>query len=68
MNAKCGLTFKANEPEDLAKKVFEIYKNPKLAGEMGKNGQIALKKDYNWQKASHRLLELYKKLELNKSK
>ena len=59
---RCGLTFKVNDPKDLAKKVIKIYENPLLAKELGKNGQLAIIKKYNWYVASDRLLELYGEL------
>jgi glycosyltransferase involved in cell wall biosynthesis len=51
---KCGLVAKADNYQDLAKKIIYLLKNPKLAKQMGENGRRAILKSYSWKNVAER--------------
>lgn len=57
---KSGLVFRSGDSTDLARKIFELYKNPDSFGE---NGYKAVMNKYNWEEEGKKLLKLYKGLE-----
>ncbi len=58
--AKCGLIYKAGSPDDLAEKILELYKNPEKRKIMGRNGEAAVRKHWNWDVTGVELLKAYK--------
>jgi len=58
-----GYVFTANDPEDLAKKLIEIYNHPQEALQKGKNGKKAALGSYAWRNDANQLLMMYTKLE-----
>lgn len=58
----CGLIHKADEPQDLAAKLLELYKNPTRARKLGVNGKKAVMSKYNWHKTAEPLLSYYANL------
>ncbi len=52
-----------SNPKDIAKTVNYLMKNKNLAKKMGELNQKLAKEEYNWQKESQKLLDLYKRLE-----
>ena len=59
----CGLVYESNNEKDLAKKIIQLYENPNLCKQMGKNGKKAVLEKYNWENTSKNLIELYKTIE-----
>lgn len=47
----------AENPEDMAQKVFEILSNDQLATQLGKNSRKAAEKYFDWRILSKKLLE-----------
>ncbi|RAW01618.1 glycosyltransferase family 4 protein [Pseudochryseolinea flava] len=61
--AKSGVVFKADDAEDMAAKIKELYRDPKLRETLGNNGVNAtLKGTLNWEHEQISLISLYKKL------
>jgi len=58
-DVKCGLVHEAGNVEDLAQKIIELYKDPELMKELGQNGQRAVRENWNWEKSSTVLTEIY---------
>lgn len=58
----CGLIHKADDAEDMATQLLELYKNPARARELGENGKRAVLERYNWHQTSAPLLAHYAKL------
>lgn len=58
----CGLIFKSEKPEDLARKIIKLYEDKRLRVLLGQNGYDSVKNKYNWDKESKKLLSLYKSL------
>lgn len=62
-DAKCGLVFKANDAEDLACCLVELYKEGTgLAKRYGENGYRAALGKYSWKHDSARLVNMYRQL------
>jgi len=59
---KSGLVFQANNAEDLARKILILFNNKKLRVQLGRNGERAVLKKYNWQNDAEVLLSLYRSL------
>ena len=57
---RCGLFFKDRDSDDLADKILFIYNNPELAGQMGRKGNEAVVKKYNWDLTVLPLFETYR--------
>jgi glycosyltransferase involved in cell wall biosynthesis len=45
--ANGGVTFKLNDPKDLARQILKLLKNESLLEEMGNNG-LKIAKRYSW--------------------
>ncbi len=58
----CGLVFQAGEPINLAQKIVTLYNNEDLRNRLAANGKQSVEQEYNWQRESKKLLELYQKL------
>jgi glycosyltransferase involved in cell wall biosynthesis len=58
-----GLIYKSGDAKNLAKKIIQLYENPELRKQMGKNGKKAVIEKYNWENTSKNLIELYEKIE-----
>ncbi len=56
---KSGLIFESGNEKELAKKIIELYDNPELQTQAGKNGKQAVLEKYNWEKAAEGLIQLY---------
>ena len=56
---RAGLVFKDGNPQDLAEKIIQIYKNPDQYGE---NGYRAILEKYNWENEGKKLIALYRNL------
>jgi len=59
--AKCGIVFRAGDPEDLAKKLIEAKRNGILE-QLGLNGKKAVETKYNWNETSKKLVKLYEEV------
>ncbi|MCP6718280.1 MAG: glycosyltransferase family 4 protein [Patescibacteria group bacterium] len=58
-NEKTGLLVQSKNSEEIANKIFEIYKKPELAEELTKNAFVNLYK-YNWSNIANQVYEVYK--------
>lgn len=59
---KCGIVVEARNPDEMAKAIIELYKNPSKAQKMGEEGRNAVLEKYNWAKDSERLAKVYRGL------
>jgi glycosyltransferase involved in cell wall biosynthesis len=57
-----GLVFQSEDASDLAKAVLKIHGDSRLAEELGKAGEKAVKERYNWQKEGMNLVKMYQNL------
>lgn len=58
---KCGLVFKANDADDLATKIKEIYQSSNY-DQLAEYSLKAVEDKYNWETTSKNLIALYKEL------
>ncbi|MEE0265482.1 MAG: glycosyltransferase family 4 protein [Acutalibacteraceae bacterium] len=58
-NGVNGYKIELNNSDEMAAKLLEIYKNPQLAAEMGRNA-VEMSKKYSIQKVNESLAEIYK--------
>lgn len=59
---QAGIIIRENTPEEIAKAVEYLYSNPNEAKEMGRRGQEAVMKFYNWENELDKLESFYRKL------
>lgn len=57
---QCGLLVDPMNPKDIAKAIDWVLDNPEKAEQMGKNGQQAVSKRYNWLHEEKKLLDSYR--------
>jgi glycosyltransferase involved in cell wall biosynthesis len=50
------------DPEEIARAIEFMLKNPDKARRMGENGRAAAFKSYNWEKEEGKLLAMYENL------
>ena len=60
---RSGLVFDANNSNDLAKKMIELYLKPEQAAIMGQNGFHAALGSYAWHHDAKRLIQMYRELD-----
>lgn len=65
--AQAGLIYRSDHPEELARKMVQLFNQPGLLQRMGQNGKEAVLNHYNWNTTSKNLINLYKIIEKNKS-
>lgn len=56
-----GLSFKKNDVDDLAKKLEETIRNPRLVAQLGKAAEEKAKSKYDWSIIAQKTLEVYRK-------
>ncbi len=59
---ECGLVHKAEDEQDMAEKLLDLYKNPTRARQMGENGKEAILSKYNWEQTALPLIQHYQTL------
>ncbi|MBC7911487.1 MAG: glycosyltransferase family 4 protein, partial [Pyrinomonadaceae bacterium] len=59
---KGGLLVKPDDVESLADGLLEIYQNPSLAAELGRNGQAAVRQHYSVARMADRACVVYESL------
>ena len=59
---KCGLCVDPLDPKAIAEAIDYLVMHPAEAARMGRNGQMAVKTQYNWAVEEQKLLDLYKSL------
>jgi glycosyltransferase involved in cell wall biosynthesis len=57
-----GLVHKEKDASDFAEKVLKLYKNENLRKELGINGKHFIENEFNWEKTSEKLIDLYKNI------
>lgn len=60
MFKSCALFSDPDDPEQIAKNIEILVKNPNLRRKMGNNGRKLVEKEYNWEKESKKLIDMYK--------
>ena len=61
--AGCGLVYKANDSEDLARCLIELYQGGnEMMQRLGEGGLVAATNTFSWKKDSMRLVEMYNDL------
>ena len=58
----CGICVNPNNINEIADAIKYLLDNPKIAKQMGKNGQKIVKEKYNWNMEAKKLINLYKSL------
>jgi len=58
----CGVTVRPGSAESLGEALLTMVRNPEAAEAMGKRGETAVKRKYNWETESRLLLEGYERL------
>lgn len=58
----CGICVDPLNPEEIANAIEYLLKHPEEAKEMGENGRRAVEEEYNWDKESRKLVEIYREL------
>ena len=51
-----------DNPEEISKAIRELLNNPEKARNMGKNGRMLVKQEFNWNIEEQKLLKLYEEL------
>lgn len=59
---KCGICVDPLNPNEIANAVSYLANNPEKAERMGRNGQDAIKKKYNWEQERQKLIAAYNSL------
>lgn len=59
---QCGLSVDSRSPEEIARAVETLLKNPSLRRKMGENGRNAVRARYNWEREKQTLLDVYSDL------
>lgn len=57
-----GLIHEEKNTSDFSRKVLELYNNPKLREQLGRNGEQFVKNEFSWEHTSKELLTLYDNL------
>jgi len=57
-----GLVIPPNQPEELAEKIINLYKNNALRKKLGHQARQRVKSDFNWDKSVSQMLKIYDKL------
>jgi glycosyltransferase involved in cell wall biosynthesis len=55
----CGLIVDPARPEEIARAMEYLIEHPQEARQMGENGRRAVREQYNWEKESEKLLQIY---------
>lgn len=55
----CGIYVKPNDSNAIRVALEKLLSDPDLAKEMGENGRKAIEKEFNWDKDSKKMVELY---------
>ena len=55
----CGICVDPEDPAAIAQAIDHLVSNPERAAEMGRNGQAAVRDEYNWANEERKLLRLY---------
>lgn len=57
-----GICVNPDDPEEISKAIVWLEEHPEQAKEMGKNGRKAIEVEFNWEKESEKLVDLYRSL------
>lgn len=58
----CGILVDTSSPLEISTALDELLDNPAKLRAMGSNGSEAIKKSYNWENESQKLIEMYRSL------
>ncbi len=56
---RCGILVDPSKPDQIARAMEYLIERPQEAREMGERGRKAVLEEYNWEKESERLLQIY---------
>jgi glycosyltransferase involved in cell wall biosynthesis len=56
---RCGILVDPSKPDQIARAMEYLIERPQEAREMGERGRRAVLEEYNWEKESERLLQIY---------
>ena len=59
---KCGIVVRPDNVDEIKDAILYLIQNKDKAMEMGENGRKAIEKEFNWEKESIKLLDLYKSI------
>jgi glycosyltransferase involved in cell wall biosynthesis len=57
--SRCGLIVDPAQPEEIARAMEHLIEHPQEARQMGDNGRRAVLEQYNWERESQKLLQIY---------
>lgn len=57
-----GLIHKEKDANDFAKKILMLYADENLRSKLGENGKYFVENEFNWEKTSKKLIDLYKNI------
>jgi len=60
--SECALFVNPHDPKDIAEKINTLLNGEKLRKQLGKRGRELIETEYNWEKESEKLIQLYKNL------
>jgi len=58
----CGICVDPTDPRKIAETIEYLRENPEVRKQMGENGRKAILEEYNWEKESKKLLDVYSKI------
>lgn len=61
-DTQSGVIFTSDDPQDLAKRVLQLYDDPALRERLGENGYASVISRYCWEKEKQHLLDAYQRL------
>lgn len=60
--AEAGLVFEAENSNDFSKKILELFNSKELQHQLGEKGKSFIQNEFNWEKTSKNLIDLYANL------
>ncbi len=59
-SANCGVCVDQTKPEEIKQKILDTIEDTDLLKQSGKNGRLAIEKEYNWENEEQKLNHFYK--------
>ena len=63
VKTKSGIVHKEKDVKDFTNKVLDLYNDPELRNELGKNGKFFIENEFCWEKVSQNLVGIYDELD-----
>ncbi len=59
---KCGFHVNPNDPKNIAEGIIAVFRDPAQRAQMGQNGRKRAKKEFSWDIATEKTIQLYEEL------